>query len=85
MLNVACLALTKAGIFTSCGHIRISYNSCRNRHCPKCQVKFFVQAVKLCASSLHRPLVLNTYGDPLLCFKLIRGPVYLVIDQDKYH
>lgn len=22
---------------TSCGHIRISYNSCRNRHCPKCQ------------------------------------------------
>ncbi|NQY08283.1 MAG: IS91 family transposase [Flavobacteriales bacterium] len=22
---------------TSCGHIHISYNSCRNRHCPKCQ------------------------------------------------
>ena len=22
---------------TECGHIRISYNSCRNRHCPKCQ------------------------------------------------
>lgn len=22
---------------TSCGHTRISYNSCRNRHCPKCQ------------------------------------------------
>lgn len=21
----------------SCGHIRISYNSCRDRHCPKCQ------------------------------------------------
>ena len=21
----------------SCGHIRLSYNSCRNRHCPKCQ------------------------------------------------
>ena len=21
----------------NCGHIRISYNSCRNRHCPKCQ------------------------------------------------
>lgn len=20
-----------------CGHQRISYNSCRNRHCPKCQ------------------------------------------------
>jgi Putative transposase/Transposase zinc-binding domain len=22
---------------SSCGHIRISYNSCRNRHCPRCQ------------------------------------------------
>jgi hypothetical protein len=22
---------------TACGHARISYNSCRNRHCPKCQ------------------------------------------------
>lgn len=22
---------------TECGHLRISYNSCRNRHCPKCQ------------------------------------------------
>ena len=22
---------------TSCGLLRISYNSCRNRHCPKCQ------------------------------------------------
>src|SRR5262245_34054446 len=21
----------------SCSHISISYNSCRNRHCPKCQ------------------------------------------------
>ena len=21
----------------SCGHSRVSYNSCRNRHCPKCQ------------------------------------------------
>ena len=22
---------------TSCGHERVSYNSCRDRHCPKCQ------------------------------------------------
>lgn len=22
---------------SSCNHLRISYNSCRNRHCPKCQ------------------------------------------------
>ena len=26
-----------AEVCTSCGTIRISYNSCRNRHCPKCQ------------------------------------------------
>ena len=24
---------------TNCGTVRISYNSCRNRHCPKCQGK----------------------------------------------
>ncbi|SNT32760.1 Putative transposase, partial [Anaerovirgula multivorans] len=24
-------------ICEDCGHLRISYNSCRNRHCPKCQ------------------------------------------------
>jgi hypothetical protein len=24
-------------VCTSCGSIRIAYNSCRNRHCPKCQ------------------------------------------------
>ena len=22
---------------TDCGYLRLSYNSCRNRHCPKCQ------------------------------------------------
>ncbi|MCC5936639.1 MAG: IS91 family transposase [Lunatimonas sp.] len=31
-----------------CGHIRVSYNSCRNRHCPKCQyVKQLVWVEKL--------------------------------------
>jgi len=24
-------------VCNSCGHLRVSYNSCRNRHCPKCQ------------------------------------------------
>jgi hypothetical protein len=24
---------------SSCGHLQLSYNSCRNRHCPKCQGK----------------------------------------------
>lgn len=26
-------------VCTSCGFMRVSYNSCRNRHCPKCQGK----------------------------------------------
>lgn len=26
-------------VCTDCGTIRVSYNSCRNRHCPKCQGK----------------------------------------------
>lgn len=35
-----CRTLTLGGHIdhcSSCGHLRISYNSCRNRHCPKCQ------------------------------------------------
>lgn len=26
-----------ADVCESCGHVEVSYNSCRNRHCPKCQ------------------------------------------------
>jgi Putative transposase/Transposase zinc-binding domain len=26
-----------ADVCSACGHVEISYNSCRNRHCPKCQ------------------------------------------------
>jgi predicted Zn-ribbon and HTH transcriptional regulator len=25
-------------VCNECGHEQISYNSCRNRHCPKCQM-----------------------------------------------
>ena len=28
---------THADVCEDCGHTRISYNSCRDRHCPKCQ------------------------------------------------
>jgi hypothetical protein len=27
----------------ACGHVRISYNSCRDRHCPKCQATRSIQ------------------------------------------
>jgi hypothetical protein len=26
-----------ANVCDDCGHVEVSYNSCRNRHCPKCQ------------------------------------------------
>jgi hypothetical protein len=28
---------TRSARCEDCGHRRIAYNSCRNRHCPKCQ------------------------------------------------
>lgn len=37
---LACRTQTLGGhvrVCTECGHSDISYNSCRNRHCPKCQ------------------------------------------------
>jgi len=35
-----CRTAVRAGhadVCQSCGHAQVSYNSCRNRHCPKCQ------------------------------------------------
>jgi hypothetical protein len=34
---LACRTARLGGHVDACGHRRISYNSCRNRHCPKCQ------------------------------------------------
>lgn len=34
--RTACLGAHVDGC-TDCGYLRLSYNSCRNRHCPKCQ------------------------------------------------
>ncbi len=36
----------------SCGHKRISYNSCRNRHCPKCQGLSRIKWIDKLSSSL---------------------------------
>lgn len=36
----------------SCGHLQISYNSCRNRHCPKCQGHKRVQWIEARESEL---------------------------------
>lgn len=36
----------------SCGHQRISYNSCRNRHCPKCQFLAKEKWIEKCSRDL---------------------------------
>jgi hypothetical protein len=41
----------------SCGHQAISYNSCRNRHCPKCQT----QARERWLAARERELLTTTY------------------------
>ena len=33
----ACRTAALGGHVEGCGHVRVAYNSCRNRHCPKCQ------------------------------------------------
>jgi hypothetical protein len=37
-----------------CGHLRIAYNSCRNRHCPKCQATAAAQWMAARATELLR-------------------------------
>jgi len=42
----------------TCGHQRISYNSCRNRHCPKCQAN---ARRKLVAAQRKPPLPIGEW------------------------
>src|SRR6266704_5390043 len=45
---------------TRCGHRAISFNSCRNRHCPKCQAgarERWCSALSFAASSTKRSSV----------------------------
>ena len=35
--RTSALGAHRMEVCTQCGHVEISYNSCRNRHCPKCQ------------------------------------------------
>jgi hypothetical protein len=37
----------------NCHHVEISYNSCRNRHCPKCQAR----AAKRCFTARQQDLL----------------------------
>jgi hypothetical protein len=85
---------------TSCGHTRISYNSCRNRHCPKCQQlqrERWIQAREaelLPATYFHvvftLPEALNKLClfEPAKVYKLLFDTAWSVIRdfaQDKKH
>ena len=50
-----------------CGHQRVAYNSCRNRHCPKCQATSAAQwmearEAELLYASQEFHVQLLTYG-----------------------
>lgn len=74
---------------SSCGHLRISYNSCRNRHCPKCQGnerERWIQARE--AELLGVPYfhVVFTLPDTLNQLCLHKGKeVYNILFQSAWH
>jgi hypothetical protein len=59
-----------------CGHEEISYNSCRNRHCPKCQGR--AQAVWLAAR--ERELLEVPYCHVVLAQYAFRG-----VEKSPFH
>jgi len=84
----------------SCGHVRISYNSCRDRHCPKCQSlkkAEWLEARRKRILPVHYFHVVFTLPDILnpvslrnkrLCFNLLfeaAAETLLTIAGDKRH
>jgi len=83
-----------------CGHIRQSYNSCRNRHCPRCQYIKQVQWVdKLKANlvpvryfhivftipqSLHKTFYINQHVTYSLMFKAAGDALRICAANPKY-
>ena len=70
-------------VCSQCGHSAISYNSCRNRHCPKCQVQarqrwLVAREQELLATryfhvvfTLPQPLRLLTAHNPAVLYDLL--------------
>lgn len=74
---------------SSCGHLRISYNSCRNRHCPKCQGnerEKWIQAREAELLPVHYFHVVFTLPDTLnqLCLHKDKE-VYNILFQSAWH
>src|SRR5271157_4065014 len=60
-----------------CGHRAISYNSCRNRHCPKCQGNARHRWLQLLRPAPSAP-VLESPDDPMLEVSEIEIPTMTI-------
>jgi Putative transposase/Transposase zinc-binding domain len=63
-----------------CGHQRIAYNSCRNRHCPKCQATAAAQWME----AREAELLPVEYFHVVLTLPAILGPITLQNPREVY-
>ena len=63
-----------------CGHQRIAYNSCRNRHCPKCQATAAAQWME----AREAELLPVEYFHVVLTLPAILGPIALQNPREVY-
>src|SRR3954468_15838132 len=56
-----------------CGHQRIAYNSCRNRHCPKCQATAAAEWVE----AREAELLPVEYAHVVFTLPAVLGPIAL--------
>ncbi len=65
---------------TKCGHQRIAYNSCRNRHCPKCQATAAAQWME----AREAELLPVEYFHVVLTLPAALGPIALQNPREVY-
>jgi hypothetical protein len=63
-----------------CGHRQIAYNSCRNRHCPKCQATAAVQWVE----AREAELLPVEYAHVVFTLPAVLGPIALQNPREVY-
>jgi Putative transposase/Transposase zinc-binding domain len=64
-----------------CGHRQIAYNSCRNRHCPKCQATAAAQWVE----AREAELLPVEYAHVVFTLPAVLGPVALQNPREVYN
>jgi hypothetical protein len=65
---------------TECGHQRIAYNSCRNRHCPKCQATAAAQWME----AREAELLPVEYSHVVFTLPAALGPIALQNPREVY-